>query len=312
MKVEHLVRDFLADCDKRSKLPLDNDDRLSIKTIREYRQPLQQVLLPFCAREGIEDISQLGKHELERLKDDLASNGAKSGRQLKTPTVNSYLRAINVCLNWARATDHDLGGDAKIKLFKPKRPNLEVLSRDEISRIENAAERERDKLIVRMLADTGVRVGELIHLEVGDVIAEGSRVFIRVDGKTGHRDVPLMPELHKRLRRYINDTRPKRAESDRVFLGLRRRPGGGIEPLTESGVGQVIRDLAEKAEIGRRVYCHLFRHSFITFQYSRMPSLYLKEIVGHQSMAMIDRVYSHITPVDTYDALQRSMQGTRA
>ena len=85
-----------------------------------------------------------------------------------------------------------------------------------------------------------------------------------------------------------------------------------MEPLTESGVQQTIRDLAEKAEIGRRVWPHLFRHSFITYQYSRVPTLHLKEIIGHSSTAMIDRVYSHIKPADAYDALARSMQASRS
>jgi integrase len=43
-----------------------------------------------------------------------------------------------------------------------------VLTREEIQRIEDAAVAERDKLIVRVLADTGIRVGELLRLRVGD------------------------------------------------------------------------------------------------------------------------------------------------
>lgn len=310
MKVDQLVHDFLADCEKRTRLPADNDDRLSLKTVREYRQPLEAVLLPFCERERITDVANLDAEALERLKDDLTSNGARSGRQLKTPTVNSYLRSINACLSWGRKKNK--GVTATVQLVKQKRPKIDVLSRQEIQRIEDAAENERDRLIVRLLADTGMRVGELVGLHTGDVVSEGSRYFLRVDGKTDHRDVPLLPELHKRLKRYIENTRPKRAQSDRVFLSLRRRPGGGVEPLTESGVQQTIRDLAEKAEIGRRVWPHLFRHSFITYQYSRMHTLQLKTIVGHSSTAMIDRVYSWIKPADAYDALARSMMSSKA
>jgi integrase/recombinase XerD len=281
---------------------------LSPKTVREYRQPVQQVLLPFCRREGIVDAIELDADALSRLKDHLLTNGATSGKTLSRATINSYLRAVNVFLNWARRRDDGIG-DA-VKLLTIKRPDLETLSRDEISRIENAAERERDKLIVRLLADTGIRVGELIGLRMTDLIPQEGKFFIRVRGKTDLRDVPILPNLHKRLRRYITETRPKRAQSDRVFLGLRRRPGGEIEPLTESGVQQIVRELAEKAVIGRRVHPHLFRHSFITLHLNRGVSpLHLKKIVGHKSLAMIDRVYSHIMPVDAYDALQRSMQG---
>lgn len=305
MKVEQLVRDFLADCEKRTKLPTDNDDRLSRKTVREYRQPLEQVLLPFCIREGIADVASLGAEDLERLKADLASNGGKSGKALKTPTVNSYLRSINACLNWGRKKNK--GVTATVKLYKQKRPKYDVLSRDEIARIEAAAERERDRLIVRLLADTGIRVGELVGLRTTDIKTYGARVFIEVNGKTDERDVPIMPELHKRLRKYIAETRPKKSETDRVFLGLRRRPGGGVEPLTESGVQQIIRELAETAEIGRRVHPHLFRHSFITDRINRRMSPFaIQKMVGHASMTMIDRVYTHLRPADVYEEMARS------
>jgi integrase len=303
MKIDQLVSDFLAD----RQAEVTRGD-LSPKTVREYRQPLQRVLLPFCGREGIADATELDVKALDRLKDHLLANGATSGKTLSRATVNSYLRAVNVFLNWARKRDSGIEGT--VRLLRMKRPTFPVLSRDEINRMENAAERDRDKLIVRLLADTGIRVGELVGLRVTDVLPQERRAFIHVRGKTDSRDVPLMPELHRRLRRYIAETRPRRAQSDRVFLGLRRRPGGEIEPLTESGVQQIVRELGITAEIGRRVHPHLFRHSFITDRLNRhMSPLHLKEMVGHKSMTMIDRVYSHITPVDTYEALERSMQG---
>jgi integrase len=295
-----LVADFLAD--KQSEVARGD---LSPKTVREYRQPLQQVLLPFCRREGIADSTELDAGALDRLKDGLLTDGAASGKTLSRATVNSYLRSVNVFLNWSRKRDSSVV--ESVSLLKMKRPRYPVLSRDEINRIEGAAERERDKLIVRLLADTGIRVGELIGLRTSDVLPREGKAFIHVSGKTDGRDVPLLPELHKRLRRYILETRPKKAESDRVFLGLRRRPGGGIEPLTESGVQQIVRELAEKASIGRRVHPHLFRHSFVTDQLNRhMSPLHLKEMVGHKSMTMIDRIYSHIEPADTYEAFQRA------
>ena len=298
MKVEGLVADFLAD--KQAEVARGD---LSPKTVREYRQPLQQVLLPFCQREGIPDATELDSKALDRLKDGLLANGASSGKMLSRATVNSYLRAVNVFLNWARKRDGAIEGT--VRLLKMKRPTYPVLSRDEINRMENTAERERDKLIVRLLADTGIRVGELIGLRTSDVLPREGRAYIHVRGKTDSRDVPMLPDLHKRLRRYITETREKKSQSDRVFLGLRRRPGGGIEPLTESGVQQIVRELAEKANIGRRVHPHLYRHSFITDQLNRhMSPLHLKEMVGHKSMTMIDRIYSHITPADTYEAFQ--------
>ena len=52
---------------------------------------------------------------------------------------------------------------------------------------------------------------------------------------------------------------------------------------------------------------HLFRHSHITDELNRgMSPMHLKVMVGHKSLTMIDRVYSHIEPADVYDAFERS------
>jgi integrase len=60
----------------------------------------------------------------------------------------------------------------------------------------------------------------------------------------------------------------------------------------------------------RRLYPHLFRHSFVTEQLRRgmQPNLVAK-IVGHTSLAMIDQVYQHLTVTDAHEALMRSLMG---
>jgi integrase/recombinase XerD len=95
-----------------------------------------------------------------------------------------------------------------------------------------------------------------------------------------------------------------RSKSDRLFIGLRRRPDGGFAPLTESGVEQLIRDLGERAGITKRVYPHLLRHSYATWALNRgMNPIMAANILGHISLVMIQNVYSHLTATDAYDAM---------
>ncbi len=124
---------------------------------------------------------------------------------------------------------------------------LDVLSREEIGRLEDAARMERDELIVRVLADAGLRVTELTGLRTTDLIERDRRVCRRVRGKGDRqRDVPVMPQLGRRLRRHVERGRPRGTTSDRVFLGLRRGRSGDHEPLTRSGVDQLIRLLPRR------------------------------------------------------------------
>src|SRR5207244_1613799 len=82
---------------------------------------------------------------------------------------------------------------------------LDVLTRDEIERLEDAAPTERDKLIIRLLADTGIRVGELCGLRPEDIVrSQDRRTFLKVRGKgSKERLVPLAPPLVRRLDRLM-------------------------------------------------------------------------------------------------------------
>jgi integrase len=183
-----------------------------------------------------------------------------------------------------------------------------VLERDEIERLEHLAATERNRLLVRVLADTGLRVGELVGLRCDDLLVRTRGSFLLVRGK-GDRDrhVPVKPELARRLERYIQRTRPTKdaGDPDRLFLGLRRdRRTGAYEPLNGNAVGQIMRDLGRQAGLRQTVHPHLFRHSFVTWALRQgINPIQVAEIVGHTSLAMIQRVYAHLTPQDAHDAL---------
>jgi integrase/recombinase XerD len=71
-----------------------------------------------------------------------------------------------------------------------------------------------------------------------------------------------------------------------------------------SGVSQLLHALAVTAGIKKRVHPHLLRHSFATWALTRgMNPLTLAQILGHSSLVMIQNVYAHLTPADSYEAL---------
>jgi integrase/recombinase XerD len=185
------------------------------------------------------------------------------------------------------------------------------LSREEIRRLEDAAGNERDALVVRLLADTAIRNDELVKLRLQDVLDHDRKHFLKVQGK-GARDrmVPLEAKLYRRLRRYAERQRPADAASNRLFVSRRRdRRSGDYEPLTASGIQQLIRELGQKAVIRKRVHPHLFRHSALTWMLQQgMDSLTVARIASHSSLVMIQRVYSHLTPADDYAALMQVLR----
>jgi site-specific recombinase XerD len=135
---------------------------------------------------------------------------------------------------------------------------LDVLSREKIQAIEDVAGNERDKLIIRVLADTGARVGSCL----ASASTTWSIHYLRVRGKGDKERLVLFPRLWRRLQRYIDRGRPKDADSPHIFVSLRRdRRTGTYKPLTQSGVEQMVRVRAEQASIRKRAYPHMLRHS---------------------------------------------------
>ncbi len=302
--IEGLVDDYLAACRAKG---------LSPKTIKlAYGYPLKGVFVPWCVKAGIVSPSDLTTRLLERFSANLMENGGKRG-ELSQNTVWSYVKAVRGFLAWAKAEGEDV--DAEARLPKLPQRHIEVLTRDEVQRMEDVADTERDKLIVRLLADSGVRVGELVKLRERDLVEQSrTEAFLRVVGRSQgggakgdrYRMVPLAPPLGKRIRRYVERSRPVDATSDRLFVSRRRSASGGYEAITESGVQQMIRDLGERAGVRKRVHPHLFRHSAATFMLQRgMNPLLVAQVLGHSSLAMIQRVYAHLTPTDAHQALMQ-------
>src|ERR1700730_6738131 len=219
------------------------------------------------------------------------------------------MRAITGSLSWTRSQGE--GGEARGRLPSMRKRVLDTLTCEEIQRIEDAADSERDKLIVRLLADTGIRLGELLALRPDDVRVEGRKNVLKVRGK-GDRErlVPLSPSLARRLKRFADRARGD-ASSGRLFLTLRRgRESGKLDPITESAVEQMIRALGEVAGINKRVYPHLVRHSFATDYLRRGGNpILLQQILGHSSLTMITQTYQHLTFTDAHEDLMRVLMG---
>lgn len=297
--LDRLVEEYLVHCRARG---------LSSKTVNSvYGYTLRQIFLPYCRSRELTEPAQVTKHVLEALSVDLLEREGRHGAPMSRHSVHSYLRSVNAFLRWA----HEEGEAPAVSAPLPKVPKklLEILSRDEIDAMEHAARAERDKLIIRVLADSGIRVGELVGLRLSDLVERTGGFYIRVEGKGAReRLVPVTPALYRRLRRQADRGRPADTSSDRIFIGLRRGLSGDYEALTTGAVEHMIKDLAERAGIERRVYPHLLRHSFATWMLSRgVNPIVLAQILGHNSLAMIQQVYAHLTPQDSYDALLRAI-----
>ncbi|MFZ5916090.1 MAG: tyrosine-type recombinase/integrase [Chloroflexota bacterium] len=113
----------------------------------------------------------------------------------------------------------------------------------------------RDRAIVLVLVDTGIRAGELVGLKMKDLsLREGE---IRAFGKDQEeRLVPIGRQAIKALTRYL-ESRHDHGNNRPVFISKHTD-----EALTVHGLRQILKRLARRAGLEERIYTHLFRHTF--------------------------------------------------
>jgi integrase/recombinase XerD len=289
------------------------DERRAIRRPKPLRPAtLAQLgfnLRPFaewCRAEHITTAADVDDKVMDRFANYLESRASLKDKtkKLSAASQRTYLRNVRTFLNWAGTPRGDFRMPAESS--EPKWADR-LLSREEIDKMIKTAVSTRDKLIIRILADTGIRLGELLSLTGNDLLTDrrSGGYALRVRGKVGQRTIGIPQSLYKRLRNFADD----RDDDDApLFMGSRRRANGNFEPLTGSGLQQMISHVAEEAGIAtaeRPVHPHLFRHSLASHLLKQnAPPLVVKGILGHKSLAMLD-VYGHTDESDHADILTR-------
>jgi integrase/recombinase XerD len=179
---------------------------------------------------------------------------------------------------------------------KMQRKLPEVLDVSEIERMmgsidQSKPEGVRNRAILETLYSCGLRVSELTGLRLSGLYRDSG--YIRVIGKGDkERLVPIGTEALKRIDLYLDNVRchlpVKAADSDTVFLNNRGTA------LSRVMVFYVIKDLARKAQITKKVSPHTFRHSFATHLIEGGADLRaVQQMLGHESITTTE-IYTHI------------------
>lgn len=152
-------------------------------------------------------------------------------------------------------------------------------------------EGERNRTMLETLYGCGLRVSELISLRMSDLFFDEG--FVRVTGKGNkQRFVPIGDVTRKYIEIYIRSVRShlavQKGYEDTVFLNRR---GKG---LTRAMVFTIIRTLAEKIKLGKKISPHTFRHSFATHLLENGADLRsIQLMLGHESITTTE-IYVHL------------------
>lgn len=205
---------------------------------------------------------------------------------LKAKTINSRKHRLSALKLFYRLT---IKQPMKLKHIEYPRSEKKlpiVLSVDEIQRMFNVCENKKHKVILGILYSCGLRVSELINLKLEHI--DYSRKIINIIGAKGFKDRQVM--LDESLIEIIEDYKKEYNPSVYLINGW----FGNLQ-YSDRSVGEVIKQLASKANIGKRVYTHLIRHCTFTHMVENKVDIgIIQRIAGH-SKPSTTATYLHIS-----------------
>lgn len=213
----------------------------------------------------------------------------RTGKPLSASYVQQHWRSVQQLYRFLETEELIVRNPFVSGMAKPTVPEspVPIFTDDDLRAFMQVTEgkdprQRRDRAIIRLLLDTGIRVGELCGLRTGDV--DFGQRLVLVTGKGSHsRTVPFNAKCGTELRRWLM-VRPRIA-SDALFTDLRGHGNG----LTTSGVRQLLNMRAEQAGVSNP-HPHRFRHTAAHLWLANGgPEIDLERIMGWRSGQMVRR-----------------------
>lgn len=303
------VDEFMVDCHNKG---------LSPKTMGSYEQALrlfERYMLEQCEVCQEKDITsahitgyvnylqQRGKYTAvadERSRcANFPQNRRDTGDAISATAINNYLRNMNVFFNWMESERMIRKNPIQKTHFlsAPRRPRAYMEDTD-FNRLLKCLEMQsfseyRDSVIIQLLLDSGMRIGECLLIRDADLNLEINTIFLPAANTKGKKDryVYFGNRMAKELRRWLQ-FRDRYRTSDFLFCTNRGNP------LKVTNFESNMRKYCQRAKLPD-VSPHTFRNNFAKRFLMNGGDIYtLSRILGHSSVTVTEQAYLDLTEAD--------------
>ncbi|MEE0785493.1 MAG: site-specific tyrosine recombinase XerD [Oscillospiraceae bacterium] len=251
-----------------------------MRDVRQYSQYVEGILQV--------ELLAVSHDEVVAYTDWMAGHGKSAA------SVQRSLASIKNLYQYAALTGQCQENPARnIKVEKTEKKLPQILTGKEVELLLQQPQLTdfkgyRDKAMLELLYATGIRVSELINLDLSHV--NTSAGFIRV-GEEKERIIPLYPAAVKALRVYIAEIRPQMIadpQQKSLFVNMNG------ERMTRQGFWKIIKSYPEKAGIQKQITPHTLRHSFAAHLLENGADLRsIQEMLGHSDISST-QIYAQI------------------
>jgi site-specific recombinase XerD len=281
----------------------------SAKTLEWHRTALGLMRTYFERERGITLVGEIEAADINAWFAHMRKSPGGHGKPRSERTIQTYARSARAFFHWLVRRE-TIGANPFDRVTFPKvgKPRIQTIDADEFERLLLAcapphetgpiAERAavRNRAILWVLYDTGIRVSELCGLRLSDFDRKHSILTVKGKGSKERR-IALGNNCLRNLLYYLDKHRPDEEElaewgsagEDHLFLSETRLP------LTKNGVTLLFKRIRQRAGItGKRISPHIFRHSFaIRYLVLGNDPFSLQELLGHEDMTTVKN-YMHM------------------
>ncbi len=242
-------------------------------------------------------------NEFLRMKNKVRKDEGKDG--LSWQSINLYIATMRIFYQW------EFGKDAECLkgLIRAPREEKEIepddlLSPEEVQQLISATINPRDKALWSLLYDSGCRIGELQTLKIKDLDFNkdyGFSIFVR--GKTGGRKVVVMGDSIVHIREWLKAHPFANDKEAYVFCGLNGQNFG--KPMTHNLIYYELRSALKRANLNKKVYPHLFRHTRASLLANSIAQAPLEAQMGWKHGSKMTEVYIHLSDAQQEEAIRK-------
>lgn len=267
---------------------LERDKRLSLNTLQSYRRDIEQYFT-YLQEINLQSIANTNKTTVIAYLLYLQ----KKGRATSTISRNlASIRSFYQYIAKNKMIDHDPTAELESPKVEKKLP--QILSTEEVELLLEQPKcvdlkGYRDKAMLELLYATGIRVSELIQLNVVDVNLDMG--FIKCNKGSRERMIPIGSIAIAALKEYLSKSRPlliQKSDEKALFVNI----NGGR--LTRQGFWKIIKQYKNQAKISKDITPHTLRHSFAAHLLENGADLRsIQEMLGHSDISST-QIYAQI------------------
>lgn len=259
---------------------LERDKRLSLNTLQSYRRDIEQYLM-YLEEINLQNISATNKTTVIAYLIYLQ----KKGRA--TSTISRNLASIRSFYQYM-ARNKVIENDPTLELESPKveKKLPQILSTEEVELLLDQPKcvdlkGYRDKAMLELLYATGIRVSELIQLDLSEISLDLG--YIRCRKGSRERIIPIGSIAIAAVKEYLAKARPlliQKNDEESLFVNI----NGGR--LTRQGFWKIIKQYKNQAKINKDITPHTLRHSFAAHLLENGADLRsIQEMLGHSDIS---------------------------